>query len=278
LIAKVGEADANALLSDLSGSAELMASLGPVVGLARLARGEMTREAYLAAYGHRGPHEMELSIPYPLEDPAWLDEQLAQHAREPVDAEALLDRRRAEAEAAWQRFAQSYPRQAGAMRKRLDKIGPAAIIRGPFDPFRWAADPHRRSDVFDARSAAASAGTGSSSHDRQGSLLTGHAGAAGIIEGMARVLRSPEEGGQLLAGEVLVAVTTNVGWTPLFPRAAAVVTDVGAPLSHAAIVARELGIPAVVGCVDATQRIQTGDRLRVDGGRGTVTILDRRNA
>ncbi|MGE3285626.1 MAG: PEP-utilizing enzyme [Pseudonocardia sp.] len=59
------------------------------------------------------------------------------------------------------------------------------------------------------------------------------------------------------------------------PRAAAVVTDVGAPLSHAAIVARELGVPAVVGCGNATTRLHTGDRVRVDGGRGTVEILDR---
>jgi len=68
-------------------------------------------------------------------------------------------------------------------------------------------------------------------------------------------------------------MTTNVGWTPLFPRAAAIVTDVGAPLSHAAIVARELGIPAVVGCNDATRRLKTGDRVRVNGSRGRVEIL-----
>ena len=67
---------------------------------------------------------------------------------------------------------------------------------------------------------------------------------------------------------------TNVGWTPLFPRAGAVVTDVGAPLSHAAIVARELGIPAVVGCGDATMRLRTGDRVRVDGEQGTVEVLE----
>ena len=68
---------------------------------------------------------------------------------------------------------------------------------------------------------------------------------------------------------------TNVGWTPLFPRAAAVVTDAGAPLSHAAIFARELGIPAVVGCGTATMRVHTGDWVRVDGGRGTVELLQR---
>ena len=60
---------------------------------------------------------------------------------------------------------------------------------------------------------------------------------------------------------------------PDLPAAAAVVTDVGAPLSHAAIVARELGIPAVVGCGDATARLKTGDRVRVDGGAGTVTVM-----
>jgi pyruvate,water dikinase len=72
----------------------------------------------------------------------------------------------------------------------------------------------------------------------------------------------------------LVTSTTNIGWTPLFPSAAAVITDIGASLSHAAIVARELGIPAVVGCGDATTRLKTGDRVRIDGGRGIVEILE----
>ena len=85
-------------------------------------------------------------------------------------------------------------------------------------------------------------------------------------------MNSPEEGCQLQPGEILVAVTTNVGWTPIFLRAAAVVTDVGAPLSHAAIVARELGIPAVVGCGNATMLLKTGDRVRVNGGAGTVEL------
>jgi pyruvate,water dikinase len=84
-----------------------------------------------------------------------------------------------------------------------------------------------------------------------------------------------EEGNQIRPGEILVTVTTNVGWTPLFPRLAAIVTDVGAPLSHAAIVARELGIPAVVGCGNATMLLKTGDRVRVDGGVGSVEVLER---
>ena len=96
-----------------------------------------------------------------------------------------------------------------------------------------------------------------------------------MVEGTARVLSAPEDGGQLRDGEILVTTVTNIGWTPIFPRAGAVVTDVGAPLSHAAIVARELGIPAVVGCGDASVRLRSGDRVRVDGGAGTVEILDR---
>jgi phosphohistidine swiveling domain-containing protein len=138
------------------------------------------------------------------------------------------------------------------------------LIRGQFDPFKWSADPHRRSDLADASSTLPLPA---------GEKITGFTGARGVVEGRARVLRSAEEGDQLQAGEVLVTTVTNVGWTPLFPRAAAVVTDIGAPLSHAAIVARELGIPAVVGCGNATMRLHSGDRVRVDGGRGTVEIL-----
>ena len=94
-----------------------------------------------------------------------------------------------------------------------------------------------------------------------------------MVEGTARVLCTPEDAVQLRDGEILVTTVTNIGWTPIFPRAVAVVTDVGAPLSHAAIVARELGIPAVVGCGNATMRLRTGDQLRVDGSHGTVEVL-----
>ena len=93
------------------------------------------------------------------------------------------------------------------------------------------------------------------------------------MEGIVRRIDHAEDGNQVQSGEILVTVTTNVGWTPLFPRLAAIVTDVGAPLSHAAIVAREMGIPAVVGCGNATMLLKTGDFVRVDGGRGIVEIL-----
>ena len=140
-----------------------------------------------------------------------------------------------------------------------------SLIRGHFDPFAWTADPDRRADVFDATATAAV--------PARSGAVTGFPGASGVVEGMVRVLLRADEGAQLKAGEILVTTVTNIGWTPLFPRAAAVVTDVGAPLAHAAIVARELGIPAVVGCGNATAALHTGDRVRVDGSRGTVQVL-----
>ncbi|MEV4382234.1 PEP/pyruvate-binding domain-containing protein [Streptosporangium sp. NPDC049644] len=137
------------------------------------------------------------------------------------------------------------------------------LIVGRFDPERWAADPGRRGDIFDAR------GDGAPVSE----TVSGFPGAPGIVEGVVRVISGPEDGDRLAPGEILVTTLTNIGWTPMFPRAAAVVTDMGAPLSHASIVARELGIPAVVGTGNATMRLRDGDRIRVDGERGTVELL-----
>jgi pyruvate,water dikinase len=83
----------------------------------------------------------------------------------------------------------------------------------------------------------------------------------------------PGDPDALAPGDVLVAPITDPAWTPLFVPAAAVVVDVGALLSHAVIVARELGIPAVVSATDATRRIPDGVLLEVDGNRGVVTVL-----
>jgi phosphohistidine swiveling domain-containing protein len=143
------------------------------------------------------------------------------------------------------------------------------IIVGRFDPFAWAADPDRRQDVY----LADDPGRRGEPERTGDDLITGFPGALGVVEGSVRYLHSLEESDQLRPGEVLVTHLTNIGWTPVFPRAAAIVTDLGAPLSHAAIVAREFGIPAVVGCGDATSRLPTGTRVRVDGGRGTVQVL-----
>ncbi|MEU6432035.1 PEP/pyruvate-binding domain-containing protein [Microbispora sp. NPDC046973] len=331
-----GETDAEAILTGAGGGGEL-ASLGLITGLGRLAAGEITRETFARLYGHRGPHEFEVSVPRPGEDPAWIDAQLAALRDIRDGADELLARQREARQEAWARFARRHPRKeagmwaraerwAGVVRDReatrsevvrafwvlrafvlrageltghgddlfhlyLDELlavlrGDAAplervsvrratyemyaalppyptLIVGRFDPVRWAADPGRRADIYDARGAVPPAVD----------AVTGFPGAPGVVEGVARVIARPEDGDRLRPGEILVTTLTNVGWTPLFPRAAAVVTDVGAPLSHAAIVARELGIPAVVGTGNATMRVHDGDRIRVDGANGTVELL-----
>ncbi|MDP9861492.1 MULTISPECIES: PEP/pyruvate-binding domain-containing protein [Streptosporangium] len=332
----VGETDAEAMLTGVNSDGEL-ASLGPLVGLEKLARGEIDREAFALAYGHRGPHEFEVSVARPGEDPDWIDAQLAAMSDTPHDADRLLERQREAREAAWARFEKRRPVKAAKMRRRVsrwnaivrdrettrsevirafwalrafvrrageltghgddlfflsiqeivavlrgDGAPPAEVavrratyeryaalpayptlIVGRFDPVRWAADPDRRGDIFDAR------GGGAPVSD----TVTGFPGAPGVVEGVARVIAGPEDGDRLAPGEILVTTLTNIGWTPMFPRAAAVVTDMGAPLSHASIVARELGIPAVVGTGNATMRLPDGARIRVDGERGTVELL-----
>ena len=337
----VGTEDANSLLSNLSGLSSPLESLGPVIGLGKVRRGEMSRDAYLEAYGHRGVNETEYAWPRPLEDPAWLDQQLAEFNQAPVDIEPLIARQQAAFTAAWERFCERYPRKAKPMRLRLEKAAQAArqreavrseatrstivtrafalrageltdvggdvffltinevlsllagddaacrfislrketyaryaalppyptIIVGRFDPFRWAADPNRRSDIFNANVPAVAYDKGASN------MIAGFAGALGIVEGTVHRLDRMEDSDQFQTGEILVTTLTNIGWTPLFPRAAAIITDLGAPLSHATIVARELGIPAVVGCGNATMRLKTGDRVRVNGGLGLVEIL-----
>jgi pyruvate,water dikinase len=102
--------------------------------------------------------------------------------------------------------------------------------------------------------------------------LRGNAASRGFATGRARVARSLEEAQLLEPGEVLVAMTTMPAWTPLFGVAAAVVTETGGALSHCAIVAREYGIPAVVGVHDATRLIPNGATVTVNGTEGTVAI------
>ncbi len=333
----VGEADSALLLSGQQAEGLPLASLGPALGLAGLARGETDRDTFARQYGHRGSHEVELSIPRPAEDPAWIDDQIAALRDTAHDADALLANQETARAAAWERLAQHDPRKAAMARKLIARWAPVArdreaarsevarsawvartwvrrageltghgddlfflelpetldllrgdpaplakvparraayatyralppypaLIRGRFDPIRWAADPNRRSDYYDERAQTT----------KPDDTITGFPGAAGVVEGTAHILRTPEDAAQLGDGEILVTTVTNIGWTPIFPRAAAVVTDVGAPLSHAAIVARELGIPAVVGCGNATMRLHSGDRVRVDGSNGTVEVL-----
>ncbi|SPF46525.1 PEP-utilizing enzyme, mobile domain protein [Candidatus Desulfosporosinus infrequens] len=350
LIELLGPEDADTFISGLSSSTDvregsgLLASLGPVLGIAKVARREIDRTEYLAQYGHRGSNEFELSVPRPAEDPGWLDQQLEQFGKSSIDVEALLIKQRSEFTMAWKRFETSHPRQVRSMKRRINKVAPKArlreavrseyvrdrwvarkfalragqltglgddifflaieevlnvlsgdeaavkfiparkdihsrysslpaypsIICGRFDPFRWAADPKRRNDIYAAYGFTSDSTSDSS--EPNGNLITGSAGSAGRFEGVVRRLDSSEEGDQFRKGEILVTSQTDIAWTPLFPRAGAIVTDVGAPLSHAAIVARELGIPAVIGCGNATRRLKTGDRVLVDGGQGVVIL------
>jgi rifampicin phosphotransferase len=104
----------------------------------------------------------------------------------------------------------------------------------------------------------------------EGALLSGQPGSVGVAEGPVRIILSPADFGKLQPGDVLVAPFTNPSWTPLFTRARAVIVDTGAAMSHAAIVAREYGVPAVMGTGHATTILKDGQWVRVDGGRGLV--------
>jgi pyruvate,water dikinase len=334
----VGEKDADALLSGSVGDWGHLASMGLMLSLTALARGEISRNDFSRMFGHRGPHEFEISMPRPGEDAGWIDQQLAALKEAKTDVNALLARQEATRQEVWKRLHERFPRDGKKIRQKINRwlelshhreatrseilrtlwvirsfvqragtltqagdgifflsideilallredraslthipvrraayerycsLPPyPALIQGHFDPFKWAADPQRRNDVFQEN--------GSTPVQASGAIA-GLPGATGVVEGRVRVIATVEDGDQLQDGEILVTSVANVGWTPMFPRAAAVVTDVGAPLTHAAIVAKELGIPAVVGCGNATMRLHTGDRVRVNGGQGTVEVL-----
>lgn len=103
-------------------------------------------------------------------------------------------------------------------------------------------------------------------------VITGVPAVSGTVVGRVRVMRSPDD--EMEAGEVLVTRVTDTGWTPFFAMAAAVVTDVGGVMSHAAIVAREFGIPAVVGTELASRALADGQLVEVNGTTGVVTVLE----
>jgi pyruvate,water dikinase len=104
-------------------------------------------------------------------------------------------------------------------------------------------------------------------------LIIGIGASPGVLEGTARVVQTIDEFDQVRDGDILVCQMTNPAWVVLFTKIAALVTDTGGLTSHPAVLSREFGIPAVIGTSVATQRIATGDRLRVDGSAGKVEIL-----
>jgi pyruvate,water dikinase len=105
------------------------------------------------------------------------------------------------------------------------------------------------------------------------SALAGMPVSSGVIEGIANVITDPAKA-SLRKGEILVAPFTDPGWTPLFINAAGLVMEVGGLLTHGTVVAREYGIPAVVGITDATKKIKTGQKIRVDGNAGFVLVVE----
>ncbi len=111
-------------------------------------------------------------------------------------------------------------------------------------------------------------------HADGGSNLTGTAASPGVVEGIARVVKTVREIGDVRDGEILVCSITSPAWAPIFSKITAAVTDIGGVMSHAAIVCREYALPSVVGTGRATSQITTGQRIRVDGSAGTVTILE----
>ena len=105
-----------------------------------------------------------------------------------------------------------------------------------------------------------------------GDVLSGSPVSPGVVEGIVHVVFDPR-GVQLAPGEILVCPGTDPSWTPLFLSAGGLVMEVGGLMTHGSVVAREYGIPAVVGVHEATQRLQTGQRVRVDGTAGRVVLL-----
>ena len=138
------------------------------------------------------------------------------------------------------------------------------IVMGKFELDEWLNDPDRRADYYIQDMKAVPAAEGD---------IKGFAGAAGKVRGRVAVITDVSHIGEIKQGDILVTCATNVGWTPAFSKVSAIVTDIGAPLSHAAIIAREFGIPAVVGCGNATMLLKTGEMVEVDGAAGVVRKL-----
>jgi pyruvate,water dikinase len=148
-------------------------------------------------------------------------------------------------------------RQRDKEYEELHELDPPFIINGTVPPIStW-----KRKDRTDVDKVGA------------GTVLAGISGCPGKARGRARVILDPSHPTGLEPGDVLVAPVTDPAWTPLFVPAAAVVVDVGAQVSHAVIVSRELGIPCVVSVTDATRKIPDGAMIEVDGTTGTVTLL-----
>jgi phosphohistidine swiveling domain-containing protein len=157
--------------------------------------------------------------------------------------------------------------------RRAAGLRPPQYIRRPLTPPPLHVFPPAVAFALNALLAQFADTLGRAERTGSGDTLTGVPGGPGVAEGPARIVRTLEEFPKVNPGDVLVCPYTNPAWTVVFPSVAAVVADSGGALSHAAIIAREYGLPAVVGTLDASRRLEDGQRIVVDGNAGTVRIL-----
>ena len=329
---------ADKLLSDCSETGNIE-SLGSLLAVDDLINGKISREEYILKYGHRHADEMELSLPYPYEDPDFPEKAVREYLASGINAYSLKKAQQQRHRDAVSEFKRKYPSKSQWLDRVLKKYSTAVYKREAVrsealrlfcvireyllkagsltglgeDIFMLYINevslllngnntvtekiPLRRSNYLrqlempnfpslicgrftyeEWQKSGAPTGFyrfGDVCSDKTADgTLKGVPGSCGQAEGRARVLSSIEEADQLQTGEILIVQAANIGWIKLFPKAAAVVTDIGAPLSHAVIVARELGIPAVVSCQCASGVFKTGDTVAVDGTLGTVTLIE----
>ena len=328
---------ADKLLSDSSANGNIE-SIGTLLALDDVINGRMSREEYISRYGHRHADELELSMPYPYEDPDFPENAIRDYVESGIDAYGMKSAQELRHKEAVEEFKKLYPSESARLDRMLKKYSAAVydrekvrsdalrlfcVIReyllkaGTFtglgdDIFMLylkevkeclsgqaevsekiavrrknyagqMAMPNFPSIIcgrFTCDEWKQSGGAtgfycfGENCTDTTDGIIRGVAGSCGQAEGIVRVMNSIDEADSFQKGEILVVKAANIGWIKLFPKAAALVTDIGAPLSHAVIVARELGIPAVVSCQCASGVLKTGDRVRIDGTAGTVALLE----
>ena len=342
-------------------------SLRPILAIGEILDGRMTRDEYRRLYGHRHADEMDVSCPYPYENPNFPDDLIQAYQTSNLPAARQKNAQEQRHHDAVQRFKTAHPKESRRIYRilrdfnravtkreklRSDSVRLFCLIReyllkiaalsgvgedifyytfrealellrgirpdpgiiaarrenheknlampefpnlivGRFEPEIWLREKNRRMDItvfgrnmddsWDTSSdsspttasevaSGSASGTvpGSASCTTLGIEVNGLIGCAGKAEGRVRILQDLRDADDLLSGEILVVVAANIGWISIFPRAAAIITDIGAPLSHAIIVARELGIPAVVGCGNATTVLKTGDHVVVDANSGRI--------
>ena len=144
------------------------------------------------------------------------------------------------------------------------------IINGRFNINKWISDYKKNSEIYDSYSNKKII----LKNNNDLTSIKGECGSPGTVIGKVKILTSPKQISKLKKGEILVTTTTNIAWMNIYIKAKGIITDIGGALAHASIIARELGIPAVVGCKVATKKLKNGDRVRLNGTLGTIEILD----